>query len=226
MIKKMLLYFLCLSLFLSIPGCKKDLPIDPEILNLPTIEYFTATYLNSSAQDYGVSSNFTLSWSTKNVATVEIDQGIGQVPAMGTRQVGIRETTTYILTAGNETGQKTASCVAERPERAILEVTTIPEVPVFHYYEGFDNSQSTFTLIITETNGVGGYVQTGLGFDTGCCGWSERSKKTFEAFGTKSYEAVACAKLRPTTMTFWLEGWDDNNCEIRMQVKISVVLEN
>ena len=70
MIKKMLLSFLCLSLFLSIPYCKKKLPTTPDIptVVLPTIAYFTA-----SPTSIMLDSSSTLSWSTTNATNITID---------------------------------------------------------------------------------------------------------------------------------------------------------
>lgn len=122
MIKKTLLYFLCLSLLLSISACKKS-PTTPDIpaLILPSIEYFNA---NPESIEFISDSLVTLSWSTTNTTTVTIDQGIGTVSATGTTEVSPEETTTYILTAKNNDGQRTASCTVEVTARAIFELTS------------------------------------------------------------------------------------------------------
>lgn len=107
MFKKMFLFFLCLSLFLSILGCKKT-PTDPDIsaLILPTIEYFIAN------PEIIISGEFTtISWNTTNATTITIDQGIGTVSATGSIEVSPESTTTYTLTAKNSDGQKTAFCM-------------------------------------------------------------------------------------------------------------------
>lgn len=218
-------------------------PADPEIekaLNpgnpgnpgLPVIASFTATHQQSTWQDYEPNawwnSYFILSWSVTDATTISIDQGIGEVEAVDTKTVQIPSTvamTTFILTATNGEGQITDSCVAEHPAHTVLEITTIPEVPVFYYYSGFDKSESTFTYVFTETNGVGGYFQASLSFDSGACSFPI-DQQTFEPFGTLSILHNACAKSRPTIMTIWLEGWDNNKYEIRMQIHIPVIVEN
>lgn len=109
--------------------------------------------------------------------------------------------------------------------QAILEINTIPEVPAFYYYKDWDKSESTFTIVITETNEVGGFFHSRLSFDTVSCGWSF-SKEVFEPLDTVSILAKACARQRPITMTFWLKGYDDNGYEIDMQVNIPFTFEN
>jgi len=124
MTKKMLLVYLCFTLFLTMPGCKKKLPTSPDIPDipeviLPTIEYFTA---NPVSIAYGWTSE--LSWSTTNATSATIDQGIGNVPTTGTRIVGPTETKTYVLTVKNNDGQKTASCTVTVEEGARFELTS------------------------------------------------------------------------------------------------------
>jgi len=107
MFKKMFLFFLCLSLFLSIPGCKKT-PTTPDIpaLFLPTIEYFIAI-----PEIIMLGGSSIITWSTTNATTVTIDQGIGTVSATGTVEVSPVSTITYTLTAKNSDGQKTSFCM-------------------------------------------------------------------------------------------------------------------
>ncbi|MBA7521153.1 hypothetical protein ES705_13256 [subsurface metagenome] len=122
MIKKMLLVFLCFTLFLSIPGCKKKLPTQPDIpvKILPTIEYFNA---NPDSIEFESDSIITLSWSVKNATNITIDQDVGTVSATDATQVSPEETTTYTLTATNSDGTRTASCTVEVTARAIFELT-------------------------------------------------------------------------------------------------------
>jgi len=55
----------------------------------------------------GGSSN--LSWTSRDATSLSIDQGIGDVPASGSRMVSPSETTTYTLTGRNESGVSTDS---------------------------------------------------------------------------------------------------------------------
>jgi hypothetical protein len=50
----------------------------------------------------------TLSWEVKNASLVSIDQGIGEVPPSGQQVISPDETTTYKLTATNDSGSETA----------------------------------------------------------------------------------------------------------------------
>ena len=117
MIKKSVLFFLCFMLFLSIPGCKKKLPTQPDIPTkiLPSIEYFTATPESISSGESSI-----LSWSVSNATNVTIDQGVGTVSAKATTEVNPEETTTYTLTATNSDGQKTQACTVEVCEPPLL----------------------------------------------------------------------------------------------------------
>ena len=130
MIKKSVLFFLCFTLFLSIPGCKKKLPTQPDIPTkvLPTIEYFIATPEAISPGESSI-----LSWSTKNATNVKINRGVGTVSATGTKEVSPEETTTYTLTAINSDGQKTASCKVE-----VTEVVHNP--PTIEYFTAVPDS--------------------------------------------------------------------------------------
>ena len=110
MFKKSVLFFLCFTLFLSMPGCKKKLPTTPNIPTkiLPSIEHFTATPESISPGESSI-----LSWSVKNATNITINHGVGTVSATGTKEVSPEETTTYTLTATNSDGQKTQACTIE-----------------------------------------------------------------------------------------------------------------
>jgi len=113
--KILILGLICLFVFVY---CNS--PADPEIKKvlspensnpvvLPIINYFTATYLQGNY--------FEFSWEvfTSGTTSVGISPNIGEVPAVGTREVEVFETTTYTLTASNAAGTITASCVVAPP---------------------------------------------------------------------------------------------------------------
>jgi len=109
MIKKILLCFLCLSLFLSIPCCKKELPTGPEMPKmtiLPTIEYFMASSANTGRWQ----TTRILKWKVTNANKVEIDNGIGEVALEGMKEIAPYEKITYTLTATNNDGQLQEPC--------------------------------------------------------------------------------------------------------------------
>ena len=72
------------------------LPTSPDVRSNPDIVFFTA---NPSTITLGMKS--TLSWKVSNSTSVEIDEGIGNVNAIGSREVGPLKTTTFTLTARN-----------------------------------------------------------------------------------------------------------------------------
>lgn len=102
MFKKMLLYFLFLSLFLSIPGCKKKLPTTPDI---PLVTLQSITVISSSDLLYiGTSETFTATatmsdgstksvlggvWSADNPNVATVGSGTGQVTIVGSGMVTI-----------------------------------------------------------------------------------------------------------------------------------------
>lgn len=156
MIKKPLLYFLCLSLFLSIPACKKKLPTSPDIPTevLPTIASFTA---NPTSITFGESS--TLSWSTTNATAISINQGVGNVSATGTVEVSPEETTTYTLTATNSDGNRTQSCTIE-VAAGVQSIAVISSSNMLYI-----GASETFTAVATMTDGSSKAVIEGV--------WSE-----------------------------------------------------
>jgi hypothetical protein len=68
----------------------------------PVIDEFTVT---SPQINSGESA--TLAWKVTDATVVSIDQGIGNVSAIGTKNISPTETTTYILTATNKYGTAT-----------------------------------------------------------------------------------------------------------------------
>jgi len=216
MIKKMLLSFLCLSLFLSIPYCKKKLPTTPDIptVVLPTIAYFTA-----SPTSIMLDSSSTLSWSTTNATNITIDQGVGTVSAIGTVEVSPEDTTIYTLTATNSDGQKTASCTVEILQWAELEVTLSPEVPIFLWDPIYGICLSEFTINMKETAGVGGQITSLI-----VTAWAadvmfysqEFGGGTFDPFQTLSRFISLILLGQPDLMIFGIEGVDNNGYAIEI----------
>ena len=96
-----LLIGLVLLLGASVVGCPDSTP-----QTLPNIVAFSATPNEISAGE-----SATLLWNITGVTTVSIDQGIGDVPAAGTKEVSPATTTTYTLTATNTAGTITESVV-------------------------------------------------------------------------------------------------------------------
>ena len=105
MIKKMLLVFLCLSLILSIPACKKKLPSSPDIpaVITPTVQSITVTS-NSDLLYIGESETFTATatmsdgstktvtggaWSGDNPSVATVGASTGEVTIVGSGTVNI-----------------------------------------------------------------------------------------------------------------------------------------
>ena len=216
MTKKMLLVFLCFTLFLSIPGCKKKLPTQPDIpvLILPTIAYF-----NASEASIMLGSSSTLSWSTKNATNVIIDQGVGTIPTTGTMEVNPGETITYTLTAINSDGQKTASCIVEIKKWAMLDVSLEPERPIFTWFPIGGVCLSEFSIVMVETAGVGGQI-TGVivtAWLHDIMFYSEKhGSGGFNPFASFSCPIYLILLAKPDTIIFIIEGVDDNGYAIEL----------
>lgn len=213
MFKKMLLVFLCFMLFLSIPGCKKKLPTEPDI---PVKIYPTIAYFNANPTSIMLDELSTLSWSTTNATNVIIDHGIGTVSATGTQSVNPEETTIYTLTATNSDGSVNQSCTVTLLQWAILELSTTPESPMFYYDPNTDICTSNLTFNMTETAGVGGQIDSLLigGFLTidpeSICSSQEFGGGTFDAFSTLSRYCELVIPCQPTIVLFYIRGIDNN----------------
>jgi len=174
-----------------------------------------------------------LYWSVAEtpIATVTASWRDGEVPLTSSGNgVSVYEKTTYTLIAINAGGSAEASLVIVPKKRAVLEITTIPEIPIFHYDSTpyYEKSESTFTLIVTETNGVGGHLNyIELIFPpNGRCSFSVIYHVDFEAFGSASYLFDVCANGRPDSMFFRSYGLDDNDYTINMKVEIPFTWDN
>ena len=218
--KILTLGLICLCLF-SCEGIKNPHSTDP--LGLPTVNHFMVTHLQGDC--------FTLSWSTQDAETVEIDQGIGEVPVTGTMEVQIFEPTTYTLTANNERGTRTASCEGVPTSLMEVEITTIPETVIFTYYPNSDTSKSAFTLIITETNGeigggFNGEIRSFIYQQTGCWSLHLLEWRTIKAHGTVMYDVDVIVKCRDTVVQAYIDGTDEAGREIQKLVDLSITWTN
>ena len=83
-------------------------PDRPALVSIPRIDSFTA---EPARVERGQS--ITLRWATTNADAVTLDQGIGTVPASGTRQLFPTGTTTYVLLARGGTGSDTRTVTVE-----------------------------------------------------------------------------------------------------------------
>jgi len=126
--------FLILGL-LWFSGCSGDSPTTPETTPAPIIEYFIADPEIVARGDSSM-----LDWSTENATSISIDQGIGNVSESGIEFVYPETTTTYTLTAKNNTGTVTATCRVEVRGAELKVVGTIKEKMKSYgcpYFTGF-----------------------------------------------------------------------------------------
>jgi outer membrane protein OmpA-like peptidoglycan-associated protein len=77
-----------------------------------------------------------LSWTSKDATTLSLDQGIGDVPAIGSRKVSPAKTTTYTITAKNEGGVATDSATL-----------TVGEIKIILEDIHFDFDKATLTKV-------------------------------------------------------------------------------
>jgi len=202
------------------PGITETSGDDP-----PVILYFYEEHLFGATH--------CLSWSVAetSTATVTASWTAGEVPLTSSGNcLTVDETTTYILTAISAGGSAEASLVIEPKKRAILEITTIPDIPIFHYDDStpyYEKSESTFTLIITETNEIGchlNYIE--IIFPDGRCAFSCIYHVDPIPSGNISYLFDVCAKGRPTNMFFRSYGLDDNGYTIKIKIEIPFTWDN
>lgn len=92
------------------PPTEPAKPVDrPALIGNPRIDSFTA---EPARVERGQS--ITLRWATTDATTVTLDQGIGTVPASGSRQLFPTGTTTYVLLArGGNNGSDTRTVTVE-----------------------------------------------------------------------------------------------------------------
>lgn len=95
---------LSIALMTFAAGCKKKQPVQPTPSAPPvkTTERGPAAVINSFTAEPSTivrGESSTLRWSVSNATEVTIDNGIGTVPATGSRQVSPGQNTTYRMTA-------------------------------------------------------------------------------------------------------------------------------
>jgi len=218
MIKKTLLYFLCLFLLLSVFACKKKTPTEPIVpeLILPTILYFTASPASIMFGDSSM-----LSWSTTNATNITINQGVGTVDATGTINVsGFEETRTYTLTAINADGQRTASCMVEVAKWAEVTMVLEPANPIFIWDPITGICVTEFLILISESAGVGGTID-GILIELGDY-YSLLHSEIFPGGSFPPYGAISryCPMVilgQPIIMVIYIEGIDDNGYMIEIE---------
>jgi len=116
-------------------------------------------------------------------------------------------------------------------KHAILEINMIPKIPIFTYYPDSDTSQTTFTLVITETNGVVGYIKPTFHFwvedKAGCKSHLYLNKTEFDRFGIISIYCPQVDMLcKPTNMALCLEGFDVGGFQISIRIDLPFIWDD
>lgn len=123
------LTLLATSLLVFAVGCKKKKPVDTPppptpTTSAPKAEKGPAAVINSFTAEPATilrGESATLKWSVANATEVTIDNGIGRVPATGSRQVWPTGNTTYRMMAKGDGGDAISA--------ASVAVTTAPPPP-------------------------------------------------------------------------------------------------
>ena len=107
-----LLIGLILTLAISVVAChpNRDTAPPDTTISPPVVVAFSATPNEISAGE-----SATLLWNVTGATSVSIDQGIGNVPVAGTKEVSPATTITYTLTASNAASTVTESVVITVP---------------------------------------------------------------------------------------------------------------
>ncbi len=98
----------------------------------------------------------TLTWSSTNADTCEIDQGVGSVTVNSSTQVSPTETTTYTITASGPGGTATASVTIT------VDDTSPPQISINAYPASITTGQSS-TLTWNSTNAQNAHIDNGIG---------------------------------------------------------------
>lgn len=189
---------------------------------LPTINYFLS---NPTSIQLGNSS--ALTWAVQNADTITIDQGVGTVSATGNRQVSPQATTTYTLTATNIDGQTTATCQVEILRAAILTISQVPANPIYSYNSYTNITTSTFSVILTESNNVGGTITDlliGTFLDDVILSAQDFGSGSFNPLNTLTFpNCVVVATGRPNLVVILALGIDLNGYEIEVGAYAAIV---
>jgi len=188
------------------------------VLNPPTIDYFTATPAAIKLDDPS-----TLTWSVQNATTVTIDNGVGTVAATGSTDVTPQVDTTYTLTATNVDGTATETAQVAILPAADLTVAFNPTPLVWDYDSGTDTTSGTFSIILTEVNGVAGHVYSAF---TGLYLTADPGSRIASLnWGGGDFTADGTLTLGPHTISgtgqatifaIAFDGWDENGYTIAM----------
>jgi hypothetical protein len=115
--------------------------------NLPRVVSF-----QSSTNQIYLGGSATLSWNVTNANTVQIDGGIGLVPASGSTTVSPTTTTTYTLGATNANGGRTATVTVQVdpgvPNATGFTTNTTRNTPLSLLLRGSDPNGGTLTYAI------------------------------------------------------------------------------
>lgn len=159
----------------------------PALAAAPAIVTWTVTPGSITA---GQSAN--LQWSVADSSSVEIDNGIGAVPASGQRSVSPGSTTTYVIKAVNSVGTT---------ERSVtLTVNAAPGLPPPPTIGSFSVDRTTITIgqSVTFTWCADGATSVSI---SGVGGVSSCGSRLFTPLGTRDYVLSASNAGGTTTRT-------------------------
>jgi len=173
-----------LSLVILIPGCITMSPptssANPPAGQVPVIGTFSSSPSTGGTQ--------TLAWNVTGASSVNIDNGIGQVDAVGSKVISPATITTYTLTATNaasnasSTAQITVNNTAYSPAPVPFAVTSVIGSSAQSTYNG--PCPRTFTFYATITvNGPGTVTYRWERSDDN---WGHIQSMTFNAAGSQA----------------------------------------
>lgn len=157
MMKSVLVLFSAVVLALALTGCHHTVavskPVPPVPPAPPAAPTAGLTALPATVERGGT---VQLTWNTQNASTVNIE-GIGEVPATGTRQIRPTDSTTYHLTAKGSGGATEASArvtvtapVAKVPELTDEQLFARNMKDIFFSYDKADIGAEEQPLVSTD----------------------------------------------------------------------------